>query len=83
MSEEDRLRSLENVLIARQTVIEEHTRDLAELRTQMAVLVAKQQNLIEKMDKFSSGINRGLWIIGGGFLMSLVAFIVGGGISGR
>lgn len=79
---EERLRALELMLEQRQAVINEHERQLADLRTQMAVLVTKQDALIKKLDSFSSGVNRGLWIVGGGFLTALVMWVTNGGLHG-
>ena len=79
---EDEIKALKAILDQRQTKIDEHDKEIAELRTQIAVLVIKQEALIQKLDGFSSGINRGLWIIGGGFIAAFVAWIVRGGLSG-
>ena len=76
---EDEIKTLKAILDQRQTKIDEHDKEIAELRTQIAVLVIKQEALIQKLDGFSSSINRGLWIIGGGFIAAFVAWIVTGG----
>lgn len=52
---------------------------LRELEQKVALIEAENRNLKEKLDNLSGGINRGLWIIGGGFVMSMVSWIVGGG----
>lgn len=75
---EDRLKRLEVVLEHRQATIDAHEKELADLRVQMAVLVTRQEQLIKKLDTFSSGINRGLWLIGGGFLSALIVWLTGG-----
>jgi hypothetical protein len=46
----------------------------------VAKLITIQGQLIAKLDNFSSGINRGLWIIGGGFITAFITWIVGGGL---
>lgn len=79
---EEEIQTLLGLLEKKQRQLDDHGRELAELRTQMAVLVTKQDALIQKLDGFSSSINRGLWIIGGGFIAAFVAWIVRGGLSG-
>ena len=37
--------------------------------------------LKEQITNLSSGIGRGLWILGGGFMTSFVAWIAGGGLA--
>lgn len=41
---------------------------------------ATTRRLEEEINSVKSGIGRGLWILGGGFLTSLVAWIAGGGL---
>lgn len=50
------------------------------LIVRIAVLEEKVETLTKKIDNLNSGINRGLWIIGGGFITSIVAWIVSGGL---
>jgi len=52
--------------------------EIAELRVQVATLITKQDELVKKVDKFSSGINRALWLIGGGFISYVVWFFTTG-----
>lgn len=58
-------------------------KEIAELKTELAILNIKQQQLIQKLDGFTSGVNRGLWILGGGFLTAVVVWVTGGGLSGQ
>lgn len=65
MSEEERVR------------VNEH--DISDLKLELAKLNVKQEHLIKELNKFSSGINRALFLIGGGFVSYLVWFFTRGG----
>lgn len=64
--------------------LEEHTaefrKEITELKIELAKITSRQDAILEKVDKYSSGINRGLWLLGGGFILSLVNWVMGGGI---
>lgn len=53
---------------------------LAQLETKVAVMEAENAALKAQVDNLSTGIGRGLWILGGGFMTSVVAWIAGGGL---
>lgn len=55
-------------------------RELVELRLELAKIAIRQETILERLDKYSGGINRGLWILGGGVLVSFVSWITGGGL---
>ena len=46
-----------------------------------ALLSQEVRQLHEKIDSITGGVGRGLWILGGGFIASFVAWIVSGGLS--
>lgn len=46
-----------------------------------ALLTQEVRQLHEKIDSITGGVGRGLWILGGGFIASFVAWIVSGGLS--
>lgn len=46
-----------------------------------ALLAQEVRQLHEKVDSLTGGIGRGLWILGGGFMASLVAWVVSGGMT--
>ena len=50
------------------------------IELQNALLTQEVAQLHQEIDKLSSGIGRGLWLIGGGFIASFVAWIVNGGL---
>ena len=50
------------------------------LQIEIVKISARQEALMEKVDKYSSGINRALWILGGGFMAAIVTWITGGGL---
>jgi len=54
---------------------------LRTLETDNALLLQQVKQLEKNLDSLSSGINRGLWIIGGGFIAAAVSWIIGGGLS--
>ncbi len=54
---------------------------LRTLETDNALLLQQVKQLEKNLDSLSSGINRGLWIIGGGFIAAIVSWIIGGGLS--
>jgi len=62
------------------TKLEQEDKELSELKIEIAVMEAKQEALIKKVEGFSSGVNRGLWIIGGGFITAFVVWVTDGGL---
>lgn len=53
---------------------------LRQIELQNALLSQEVTQLHVEVNKLSSGIGRALWIIGGGFMASFVAWIVNGGL---
>jgi len=49
------------------------------IELQNALLTQEVAQMHQEIDKLNSGIGRGLWLIGGGFIASFVAWIVNGG----
>ena len=39
------------------------------------------EHISRRLDKIESGINRILWIVGGGILMAIVTFLLNGGLT--
>lgn len=58
----------------------EDTRRLRELEKEFAVMQSQFTDLKRRQENLNSGINRGLWILGGGFLAAVVAWVAGGGL---
>ena len=56
------------------------TERLRLIELQNALLAQEVARLNKEITNLSSGIGRGLWLIGGGFLASLVAWVVNGGL---
>jgi hypothetical protein len=54
---------------------------LRDLERNNALLAQEVRQLHEKIDSVTGGVGRGLWILGGGFIASFVAWIVAGGLS--
>ena len=81
MIDEEDGKRLEKLVEAQDEKIKEWSDRQVELRLEMTKLITIQGQLITKLDNFSSGINRGLWIIGGGFISSFILWIVRGGLS--
>jgi hypothetical protein len=54
---------------------------LIEAEKELAVLKVELENTKKKQENLSSGINRGLWILGGGFIAAIVTWITGGGLN--
>lgn len=77
---QDRIDALEKDIQENRVKLKEVSDSLVELRIQHAQLMEKLGQMTTKMDNFSSGINRGLWILGGGFLTALATWITGGGL---
>lgn len=78
---EEKLAAMQQILDSRQTKIDEHDRELAELRVQLAVLTTKQDEILSKLDKF---VNTYTWagrIIGAAFLVSVWQWLTGGGLN--
>lgn len=53
------------------------------LETQIAVMQSQQKDILSKLNNLSGGINRGLWILGGGFIAAFVTWVVNGGFLSR
>jgi hypothetical protein len=56
---------------------------LRDLETLVAVLRKDRENDKEKLTNLSGGINRGLWMIGGGLISIVVAWVMSGGSIGE
>lgn len=54
---------------------------LIEAEKELAVLRVELENTKKKQENLNSGINRGLWILGGGFIAAIVAWVTGGGLN--
>lgn len=54
---------------------------LRDLEIKMAEIKAENQAMKDKLNSVSSGIGRGLWMIGGGFIAVFVTWIAGGGLA--
>lgn len=60
--------------------VESEQERIRRLETQLAVLQTQQKEILGKLNNLSGGINRGLWILGGGFITAFVAWVIGGGM---
>tara|TARA_R110000823_G_C15614897_1_gene466916 strand:- start:318 stop:512 length:195 start_codon:yes stop_codon:yes gene_type:complete len=49
------------------------------LEVENAILRQQVLQLIDKVDNLNGGISRGLWILGGGFIMAFGTWIMNGG----
>jgi hypothetical protein len=56
---------------------------LRDLELLVAVLRKDRDNDKEKLANLSGGINRGLWMIGGGLISIVVAWVMSGGSIGE
>ena len=56
--------------------VEERLRDL---ERELAVTHAELEHLKTKVNSFNNGVNRGLWILGGGFIAGFATWVMGGG----
>ncbi len=54
---------------------------LRKLEVDNALLLQQVKQLEKNVGSLSGGINRGLWIIGGGFIAAIVSWIIGGGLN--
>lgn len=61
--------------------IKELSDTVVEMKIQHAQLMEKLSTMTVKLDNFSSGVNRGLWVLGGSFLAAIVTWITGGGLN--
>ncbi len=55
---------------------------IRKLETESALMSQELAQLKEKLDNLNGGINRGLWIIGGGFMAATVSWVTKGGLHG-
>ena len=62
---------------------EDTLKRLRELEKTVAVLQVNNKTLGDKLNNLSCGINRGLWMIGGGFISVVVAWVMAGGFIGK
>jgi hypothetical protein len=63
---------------------DDHTlQRLRDLEKTVAVLQENNKTLGDKLNNLSGGINRGLWMLGGGFISVVVAWVMSGGSLGE
>lgn len=55
---------------------------LRSIEKDLAVIKVRVREIEKRQNDFQSGVNRGLWLIGGGFIAGFVSFIIRGGLSG-
>lgn len=79
--------SLETLLNESRRLIDKQQDDIDQLRRDMTnntIALTRLEQKLEsvggKIDNYSRGINRGLWIIGGGFISSVMAWLFSGGL---
>lgn len=72
--------NLMTIIEKQQKSIDRLSCENVELKIQIATLLVKIDTLSKTIEGFSTGINKGLWILGGGFLTAIVAFVTGGGL---
>lgn len=53
---------------------------LRELEKEVALLEQKMESIQKSNSNITEGISRILWLIGGGFIASVVTWIAGGGL---
>lgn len=56
---------------------------LHEIELQEALMKQEMANMKKTLDNYGSSISRGLWIVGGGFIMAIVSWISQGGLNGK
>lgn len=78
---EQQVKAMQTILDSRQTKMDEHDREIAELRVQLAVLSTKQDEVIKKLDKFISIYSWAGRIVGAAFLVSVYTWVTGGGFN--
>lgn len=54
--------------------------EIAQLKMDLALERQKVESLQKKVDNLSTGIGRGLWILGGGFISAFVLWVTNGGM---
>lgn len=54
-----------------------------ELELKSALTNQKLDAISKKLDDYGNGVARGLWLIGGGFIASFVAWVTQGGLSDK
>lgn len=78
---EEDIKALQKILSDRQFKIDEHDKELAELRVQLAILSTKQDEILGKLDRFVSTYTWAARIVGAAFLVSVWSWITGGGFN--
>lgn len=78
---EEDIKALQRILSDRQLKIDEHDKELAELRVQLAVLSTKQDEILSKLDRFVSTYTWAARIVGAAFLVSAWSWVTGGGFN--
>lgn len=56
-------------------------REIADLKLKQALLQQKSDSFERDLRELKGGINRGLWILGGGFITAMVTWIINGGFT--
>jgi|TARA_R110000822_G_scaffold100181_6_gene225733 hypothetical protein len=63
--------------------ITEIRKRLQQLELREALTEQEMKSLRKTIDGYGSSISRGLWIVGGGFIMAIVSWISQGGLNGK
>lgn len=64
-------------------MMDEILQKLYAIEQEIAIVKVKLTEVEKTQDEFQSGVNRGLWLIGGGFIAAIVSFIIKGGLNGQ
>ena len=76
------LRTLSEVIKAQDVVIKEQGKIINHRETIISLHENRIKALEESHRNLKGGINRGLWILGGGFITAFVMWITNGGMHG-
>jgi hypothetical protein len=60
---------------------EEVLERLRRIESDLAVIKVQMHSVEEKQREFQTGVNRGLWLVGGGFIAAIISFIAKGGLN--
>lgn len=60
---------------------DELQKKILEHELKLALLEERNKNLESKLSNLQGGINRGLWILGGGFIAAFATWVMNGGMS--
>lgn len=82
MTDEDYRAAINNRLSKLEGVVAEQSKELAAMRTELAVSQTEQRNIVKTLDGILASLSRLNWLILASLVAGVMGWIVSGGLSG-